>query len=39
MRVTMTQFTGAPIFHADQHIYETPESLTTFPDLLKVIRS
>ena len=26
----MTQFTGAPIFDADQHMYETPESLTKF---------
>jgi hypothetical protein len=23
-----TQFTGAPIFDADQHMYETPDSLT-----------
>jgi len=31
--MTMTQFIGAPIFDADQHMYETPESLTKFlPD-------
>lgn len=24
----MTQFTGAPIFNADQHKYEAPDSLT-----------
>jgi len=28
-RITMTtQFTEAPIFDADQHMYETPDSLT-----------
>jgi len=26
----MTQFTEAPIFDADQHMYETPESLTKY---------
>ena len=26
----MTQFTQAPIFDADQHMYETPESLTKY---------
>ena len=26
-----TQFRGAPIFDADQHMYETPESLTQLP--------
>src|ERR1700743_2717538 len=26
----MTQFTGAPIFDADQHMYEPPASLTKF---------
>jgi hypothetical protein len=26
----MTQFTGAPIFDADQHMYETPDSLTKY---------
>ena len=26
----MTQFTGAPIFDADQHMYETPEALTKY---------
>ena len=26
----MTQFTGAPIFDADQHMYETPDALTKF---------
>jgi predicted TIM-barrel fold metal-dependent hydrolase len=28
--VTVTQFKDAPIFDADQHMYETPESLTKF---------
>ncbi|EUA51472.1 amidohydrolase family domain protein [Mycobacterium xenopi 3993] len=29
----MTQFTEAPIFDADQHMYETPEALTKYlPD-------
>jgi hypothetical protein len=26
----MTQFTGAPIFDADQHLYETADSLTKY---------
>src|SRR5579875_3059129 len=26
----MTQFTDAPIFDADQHMYETPEALTKY---------
>ena len=26
----MTQFTGAPIFDADQHMYETPDALTKY---------
>jgi hypothetical protein len=26
----MTQFTGGPIFDADQHMYETPDSLTKY---------
>lgn len=26
----MTEFTGVPIFDADQHIYETPDALTTY---------
>jgi hypothetical protein len=26
----MTQFTDAPIFDTDQHMYETPDSLTKF---------
>jgi len=26
----MTQFTEAPIFDADQHMYETPDSLTKY---------
>ena len=28
--MTQTQFKEAPIFDADQHMYETPESLTKF---------
>ncbi|MGZ8819595.1 MAG: amidohydrolase family protein, partial [Mycobacterium sp.] len=32
----MTQFTEAPIFDADQHMYETPDALTKFlPDEFK----
>ncbi len=27
----MTQFTEAPIFDADQHMYETPDALTQVP--------
>ena len=26
----MTQFNEAPIFDADQHMYETPEALTKY---------
>ncbi|GAB4974318.1 hypothetical protein MAHJHV55_53770 [Mycobacterium avium subsp. hominissuis] len=26
----MTQFTDAPIFDADQHMYETPDALTKY---------
>ena len=26
----MTQFTGTPIFDADQYMYETPDSLTKY---------
>ncbi|MDT5221705.1 MAG: hypothetical protein QOF15_3810, partial [Mycobacterium sp.] len=26
----MTQFTDAPIFDADQHMYETPDALLKF---------
>ena len=26
----MSQFTGAPIFDADQHMYETPDALTRY---------
>jgi hypothetical protein len=26
----MSQFTDAPIFDADQHMYETPDSLTKY---------
>lgn len=26
----VTQFTGAPVFDADQHMYETPDSLTKY---------
>src|SRR6202022_3994320 len=33
---TMTQFTDAPIFDADQHMYETPDALTRhLPDEFK----
>jgi predicted TIM-barrel fold metal-dependent hydrolase len=29
-RASLSQFTGAPIFDADQHMYETPEALTKY---------
>lgn len=28
--MTTTQFTGAPIFDADQHMYETADALTRY---------